>query len=56
VVKPTLGPHPRHGVLEKFAQDRSPELLDDAGTIERRVIQLADCDADMGAMSVRHVL
>ena len=55
-VKPTLGPHPRHTALEKFARDRSPELLDDAGTIARRVIQLADRDADMGAMLVRHAL
>lgn len=55
-VKLTLGPHPRHTALEKYARDRSPELLDDAGTIARRVIQLADRDADMGAMLVRHAL
>ena len=55
-IRPTLGPHPRHTALEKAMRDRAPELLDDAGTIARRVIQLADRDADMGAMLVRHMV
>lgn len=55
-VRPTLGPHPRRTALEKVARDRSPELLDDAGVIARRVLQLADRDANMGAMLVRHTL
>lgn len=55
-IRPTLGPHPRRTALEKHARDRAPELLDDAGTIARRVIQLADRDADMGAMLARHMV
>ncbi len=55
-IKPTLGPHPRRTALEKVARDRSPELLDDAGTIARRIIQLPDRDADMGAMLARQMM
>jgi chaperonin GroEL len=33
-----------------------PEILDDGGTIVRRIIQVPDRDEDMGAMLVRHVL
>ena len=33
-----------------------PELLDNAALIARRVFQLPDRDADMGAMFVRHIL
>lgn len=32
------------------------EFLDDGGSIARRVIELTDRDADMGAMYIRHVL
>ncbi len=56
-VKPTLGPLPRTvGIENATMRDRTPELLDDAGTIARRVIQLPDPVEDAGAMMLRHAL
>ncbi|MFC1466771.1 MAG: TCP-1/cpn60 chaperonin family protein [Candidatus Brachytrichaceae bacterium NZ_4S206] len=55
-VKPTLGPLPRFVGIESMTRDRPPELLDDAATIARRVIQIADPTADVGAMMMRHAL
>jgi chaperonin GroEL len=43
-------------MVENASRTRSPELLDDAGTIARRIIGVADRDADMGAMLLRHAL
>jgi chaperonin GroEL len=54
-IRPTLGPYPRI-VASTVANKDVPELLDDGGVIARRVIQLADRDADMGAMYIRHML
>ena len=34
----------------------SPELLDDGGAIARRILQLPDKDADVGAMLLRETL
>ena len=56
VVRPTLGPLPRLVGVENTFRDKTPEFLDSAGVITRRIIQLPDRDADMGAMLVRHVL
>lgn len=56
-VKPTLGPLPRTvGVENPTMRDRTPEVLDDAGAIARRVIQLPDPVEDAGAMMLRHAL
>ncbi|MFN4293537.1 MAG: TCP-1/cpn60 chaperonin family protein [Thermoflexales bacterium] len=55
-VKPTLGPLPRFVGLAGALRDRPPELLDDAATIARRIIQIADPTADVGAMMMRHAL
>lgn len=56
-VKPTLGPLPRTvGIENATMRDRVPEVLDDAGTIARRVIQLPDPVHDAGAMMLRHAL
>ncbi|OQA38897.1 MAG: 60 kDa chaperonin [Chloroflexi bacterium ADurb.Bin325] len=55
-VRPTLGPRPRLVALTRVASTGAPELLDNAGVIARRIIQLPDRDADMGAMFVRHML
>ncbi|MFO7167855.1 MAG: chaperonin GroEL [Chloroflexota bacterium] len=56
-VRPTLGPVPRIVAIEPVAPgDKRPELLDDGGVIARRVLQVHDRDADMGAMFLRHVL
>ncbi|GAC1535326.1 MAG: chaperonin GroEL [Herpetosiphon sp.] len=56
VVRQTLGPAPRTVAIERMSSRESAELLDDGGTITRRIIQFADRDADMGAMLVRHLL
>lgn len=56
LIRPTLGPYARHVAVERTSRNEAAELLDDAGTITRRVIQLADRDADPGAMLVRHLL
>ena len=52
-VAPTLGPLPRRAItqnLDKF------ELLDDGGTIARRIIAIPDRQADAGAMLLRQAL
>ncbi len=56
VVRPTLGPRPRTIAVENVSREKMPELLDNAGLITRRIIQLPDRDADMGAMLIRHLL
>ncbi len=53
-VKPTLGPYPRLVAYNDTA--KGLELLDDGGTIARRIIQIANRDADVGAMYVRQLL
>jgi chaperonin GroEL len=56
-IKPTLGPVPRLVAVERIGmRDREPELLDSGALIARRVLQVADRDADVGAMFLRHVL
>lgn len=56
VVRPTLGPCPRVVAVENTFRGKTPELLDNAGVITRRIIQLPDREADVGAMLLRHVL
>lgn len=56
VVRPTLGPCPRVVAVENTFRNKTPELLDDAGVITRRIIQLPERAADMGAMLLRHIL
>lgn len=55
-IRPTLGPLPRVVAVDRIADDKMPELLDNGGVIARRIIELPDRDADMGAMFVRQVL
>ena len=55
-VIPTLGPLTGPVALADKNRDGSPELLDDGGTIARRILQLADRDADVGAMLLREIL
>jgi chaperonin GroEL len=55
-IRPTLGPRPRLVALSRVSGTGSPELLDNAGVIARRIIELPHRDADMGAMFVRHML
>ncbi len=55
-IRPTLGPRPRIVAIERTPNNKAPELLDDGGTIARRIIQISNRDADMGAMFIRHLL
>lgn len=55
-VRPTLGPCPRVVAVEHTFRQRTPELLDNAGVITRRIIELPDRGADVGAMMLRHML
>jgi chaperonin GroEL len=56
LVRPTLGPTPRCVAIANALPDRPPEILDDAATIARRIIQIPDPYVDMGAMLLRHAL
>ena len=56
MVRPTLGPLPRHVAMERMSRDKAPELLDDAATLARRVVQLPNPTTDVGAMMLRHAL
>jgi chaperonin GroEL len=55
-LRPTLGPVPRHVAVSGYSNTQGPELLDDGGLIARRIIELPDRDADMGAMLLRQML
>ena len=55
-VIPTLGPLTGPVALDDKNRGGSPELLDDGGTIARRILQLDDRDADVGAMLLRETL
>ena len=55
-VIPTLGPLTGAVALDDRTRPGSPELLDDGGTIARRILQLEDRDADVGAMLLREAL
>ena len=56
LVRPTLGPVPRNVAIAPIVgTDKSPELLDDAGTILRRIIEMPDKYENMGAMLMRHL-
>ncbi|MCY3978186.1 MAG: hypothetical protein OXG23_08805, partial [Chloroflexi bacterium] len=55
-VIPTLGPLTGPVALDDSTRAGSPELLDDGGTIARRILQLEDRDADVGAMLLRETL
>src|SRR5947199_10613059 len=56
LVRPTLGPvHRNVAIAPIVGTDKSPELLDDAGTILRRVIEMPDKYENIGAMPMRHL-
>ncbi len=55
-VRPTLGPLPRLVGIEQTPRTRTPELLDDAAAIARRVIEVSGATRDVGAMMTRHAL
>lgn len=56
VVRPTLGPRPRTVAVDRLLRGAMPEVLDNGGVIARRIIELPERDADMGAMFVRNML
>ncbi len=55
-VRPTLGPVTRTVAVSQALEDKPPELLDKGGLIARRISDLPDPDADMGAMLLRQML
>ena len=55
-VRPTLGPLPRTVAVEDIDSGRPIEVLDDAATILRRIIELPDPYVNMGAMLLRHAV
>ena len=55
-MRPTLGPIPRTVAVSQALEDKPPELLDKGGLIARRISDLPDRDADMGAMLLRQML
>jgi chaperonin GroEL len=56
LLRPTLGPTARTVAIGRLVGSGPPEILDNAATIARRTIQLADPFEDMGAMIVRHLV
>lgn len=55
-IRPTLGPVARTVAIQRPLDQRGPELLDNGGVIAKRIIQLPDYRADVGAMFVRDML
>jgi len=55
-IRPTLGPRPRLVAVNRLLEDKLPEMLDNGGTIAKRVERLTDPDEDMGAQLVRDML
>ncbi len=55
-VRPTLGPIPRHVAISRAYAGTRPEVLDDGGTIARRIIELPHRTQNSGAMFVRQLL
>src|SRR5262245_5808496 len=54
-IRPTLGPLPRLVIDKHFGADL-PEAIDSGAVIARRIIQLPDRQADVGAMYLRNLL
>jgi chaperonin GroEL len=55
-IRPTLGPGSRVVAIAPVMGNGPPELLDDGGLIARRITDLPERDADMGAMLLRGML
>ena len=55
-IRPTLGPIPRTVAVSQVMDGKPPELLDKGGLIARRITDLPDPNADMGAMLLRQML
>ena len=55
-IRSTLGPIARTVAVADYLSHKSPEIIDNGAVIARRLVQLQDTDADMGAMLVRDLL
>jgi chaperonin GroEL len=55
-VRPTLGPLPRLVLMEGLRRYDRPEILDDAATIARRIVEIEPRSSDVGAMLIRQAL
>lgn len=55
VLRVTLGPMARAVIMAPIISTRAPELLTDAATIARRIIEIPDPYENMGAMLIRHM-
>ncbi len=57
-IRPTLGPYPRLTLYDQTIgmTSRPPQMLDDGGTIARRILEIKGRDEDVGAMLLRNVL
>ena len=55
-IRPTLGPLPRCVGIENPIRNKAPEILDKGALIARRITDLKQPDADVGAMLLRHML
>lgn len=55
-VRSTLGPTPRTVAVQDVRSGRPIEVLDDAATILRRIIEIPDHYVNMGAMMLRHAV
>ncbi|MCL5996149.1 MAG: hypothetical protein M1546_08840, partial [Chloroflexi bacterium] len=56
VVRPTLGPRPRHVAYEQITRTKSPEMLSDSATLVQRIIEISDGPSDLGAMLMRQAI
>ena len=57
LARATLGPTPRTvAIASGWSGTRAPEILDDAATISRRIVEIPDAHANMGAMLIRQAL
>jgi chaperonin GroEL len=55
-VRPTLGPRPRLVAYERVIRTEAPEILDDGGTIGRRITEVRPRGQDVGAQFMRQAL
>ncbi len=55
-IRPALGPNPRAVAIEDPLRAKAPELLTKGALIARRITDLPERSADVGAMLLRHML
>lgn len=55
-IRPTLGPLPRLVAIDDPQSGKMPKMLDNGGTIARRIFQIHDRHQNVGAMLIREAL